>query len=195
MRSARLLLAVTLLVVSCPSCSRGSGGTEPDGSPTGSTSTPSASPSVPPYLASYSVEQRHAYDAALAAHSAFVEQDRQFAAVGKTTKQAAAYYRRNSIDWVADWATLAQLANNGVTVTGRTTVKWVRPVSIDLDGLSADVIVLRRCVDSSGLVVSQDGKRLEQPNLKIPHVFRIRLEKRAGETWWRVGTAKPGAPC
>ena len=150
---------------------------------------------MPPYLASYTSGEQRAYADALKAHSAFVERDRQFAAAGKTTKRAAAFYRQNSIDWVSDWASLAQLANNHVIVTGRTTVKWVRPVSIELDGNGADVVVLRRCVDSSGLVVTQNGERLEQPNLKVPHVFRVRLEKRAAETWWRVGTAKPGAPC
>lgn len=196
MSTVRTLFAVAILVAACAACSGTAGKATPSDFPKPSTSiSTSPTPSVPPYLAAFTAEERGAYDNALKAHSAFVEQDRQFAAAGKTTKRAAAFYRRNSIDWVSDWASLAQLANNHVIVTGRTTVKWVRPVSIELDGNGADVVVLRRCVDSSSLVVTQNGDGLEQPNLKVPHVFRVRLEKRAAETWWRVGTAKPGAPC
>lgn len=196
MSTVRILLATAIVVAACASCADGTGAATPSNSAKPSASV-SALPTqaVPPYLASYSPEERAAYAAALMAHAAFVEQDRKFAAAGKTTQRAASFYRRNSIDWVSDWASLAQLANNHVIVRGRTIVKWVRPVTVQVDGAGADVVVLRRCVDSSGLAVTQNGKPLAQPNLKQPHVFRVRLEKRAAETWWRVGTAKQGAPC
>lgn len=196
MSTVRILLATAIVVASCAACSGSTRDATPSESSKSSTAISAApTPSVPAYLASYSTDQRAAYDAALTAHAAFVEQDRKFAAVGKTTQRAATFYRRNSIDWVSDWASLAQLANNHVIVRGRTIVKWVRPVTVQVDGAGADVVVLRRCVDSSGLAVTQNGKPLAQPNLKEPHVFRVRLEKRAAETWWRVGTAKQGAPC
>ncbi len=196
MSTVRIVLATAIVATSCASCADRTGAATSGNSATPAASI-SASPTqaVPPYLASYTSEERAAYDAALTAHTAFVEQDRQFAAAGKTTQRAAAFYRRNSIDWVSDWAILAQLANNHVIVKGRTIVKWVRPVTVQVDGAGADVVVLRRCVDSSGLAVTQNGKPLAQPNLKEPHVFRVRLEKRAAETWWRIGTAKQGAPC
>lgn len=196
MSTVRIVLATAILVASCASCADSTGAATPDNSAKPSATT-SVSPThaAPPYLASYTSAERAAYDAALTAHAAFVEQDRQFAAAGKPTQRAAAFYRRNSIDWVNDWASLAQLANNHVIVRGRTIVKWVRPLTIEVGDPGAEVVVLRRCVDSSGLVVTQNGKPLGQPNLKEPHVFRVRLEKRATETWWRVGTAKQGAPC
>ena len=190
----RLFLAVTLLVLSCASCSRDPGPSRPNSRPSMPTVSSSPTPTIPPYLASYDSGQRSAYDEALRAHSAFVEHDRQFAAAGKTTKEAAAFYRHNSIDWVSDWAALSQLANNHVTVTGSTIVKWVRPVSIDLEGTGPDVVVLNRCVDSANLVVTQAGKKLDQPNLKVPHVFRVRVEKRSAETWWRVSMASSWSP-
>lgn len=196
MLTVRIVLAAAVVAASCASCADRTGAATPTNSAKPSESI-AASPTqvVPPYLSSYTAEERATYVAALRAHAAFVEQDRKFAAVGKTTQRAAAFYRRNSIDWVSDWASLAQLANNHVIVRGRTIVKWVRPVTVQVDGAGADVVVLRRCVDSSGLAVTQNGKPLAQPNLKEPHVFRVRLEKRAAETWWRVGTAKQGAPC
>jgi hypothetical protein len=124
-----------------------------------------------------------------------VEQDRQFAAEGKLTQRAATYYRHNSIDWVSDWASLAQLANNHAVVTGRAVVKWIRPVSIVVSGTGSDTVTIRKCVDSSGLRVTQMGKAQRQPNLIHPHVFTVRIEKHATETWWRVGNAQQGASC
>ena len=62
-------------------------------------------------------------------------------------------------------------------------------------GPRGDVIVLRRCLDESGRVVTQDGKKLDQPQFKKPHIYTVRLEKRAGEDWWRSGIAEQGKPC
>ena len=57
------------------------------------------------------------------------------------------------------------------------------------------MIVIRRCLDESGRVVIQDGKKLEQPQFKDPHIYTIRLEKRPGEKWWRSGVAEQGPTC
>ena len=56
-------------------------------------------------------------------------------------------------------------------------------------------MVLRRCLDQSGWVVTQNGKKLDQPQFKDPHVYTVRLEKRDREDRWRAGIAEQGATC
>lgn len=196
MRLAGGTLAVTLLMVLCAACSGNADVAEPSSSPEPTTSAPptSASPTVPPYLEAYSADERTAYAEAVAAYEAYVQRNNRFLAKGETTTEASDFYHRFSTDWVAAWANLAQLANNHVTVTGSTTVKRVRPAKIELASAKA-VVVLLRCLDESKLVVAQNGQPLDQPNLKEPHVYRVRVEKRAGETWWRSGIAEQGKPC
>ena len=72
---------------------------------------------------------------------------------------------------------------------------WTKPRSIKLGGPKGDVIVLRRCLDESGRVVTQDGKKLDQPQFKKPHIYTVRLEKHPGEDWWRSGIAEQGQTC
>jgi hypothetical protein len=189
------LVVATLAAAFCAACSGSTTSPPPTSSPQPSASSSATTPPVPPYLAAYSEAEREAYGDAVAAYSQFVEADQRFAAAGKTSKDAARFYRRHSIDWVRDWATLAQLANNGVTITGAAATVWLRPADIALNSGGGDVVVLRRCVDSSGLVVMQNGQEIEQPNLKEPHVFRVRIERNGPETWWRTGAARQGKPC
>ena len=195
----RVLLAVTLLVVSCASCSEDPGDAQPGGSPKASTSTPAAptppTPTVPPYLASYTADERQAYAEAAASYEVYIKRNNRLLAQGKTTVSANDFYQRYSTDWVAAWANLGKLANNNVRVTGVATVKWVMPASVMLKRKGVANIVLRRCLDESKLVVTQNDRPLDQPNLKNPHVYRVLMEKRAGETWWRFGSAEQGAPC
>lgn len=194
----RVLLAVTFLVVACASCRGNGDGADTTGTPrttTSAASTPtSPSPTTPSYLETYGADERAAYDDAVTAYDRFLTTNADFIAVGRTTKHASDFYRRFSIDWVSAWANLAQLANNDVTVRGTTTVNWVRPVSIEV-GRKKIAVILRRCLDESELVVTQNGKKLDQPKLKTPHVYRARLEKLAGETWWRAGSAEQSKTC
>ena len=55
--------------------------------------------------------------------------------------------------------------------------------------------MLRRCLDESGRVVTQNGKKLNQPQFKKPHIYTVRLEKHPGEDWWRSGIAEQGQTC
>jgi hypothetical protein len=146
-------------------------------------------------LNGYNAKQRNAYGAALAAQAAFDRRNARILAAGRTTKAASVFYHRYSIDWVSDWSSLAQLANNHVTVTGRSKVRWARPISIRLPGSGAAVVVLRRCVDQSQMVVTQNGTQLPQPGLKRPRIYKVRLEHRQGEGWWRSGVSQKGSPC
>ena len=196
----RALLAVTLLVLSCASCSGDPGGAEPGGLPISSTSTPTTAtsprPTVPPYLVAYTANERQAYADALVAEDAFNVRNARYLAKGQTVEEASDFYHRYSIDWVQDWTNLAELANNHVTVTGKTSVVWVRPLRIKLSTAGGvDFVFLRRCVDSSKLVVTQNGEPLEQSHLEKRHVVRVRMEKRAGETWWRSGISQQGPSC
>lgn len=87
------------------------------------------------------------------------------------------------------------VGRSGVTVTGSTKTVWTKPKSIELGGPKGDVVVLRRCLDESGRVVKQNGKKVNQPQFKDPHVYTVRLEKRRGEDLWRSGIAEQGSTC
>jgi hypothetical protein len=193
----RTLLVASFLVGACAACGGNDGGADPSDPPLPTTSAPSTSTSssstIPSYLEPFSPDERAAYEDAVAAYARYVAQDNRFLAAGETTVAASDFYHHDSIDWASSWANLAQLANNDVTVTGATAVKSTRPVTIKLG--ATDVIVLRQCLDQSQVVVTQNGKRLDQPQFKTPHSFRVRLERQHGETWWRSGIAKQEATC
>jgi hypothetical protein len=195
MPSVRALVAVAF-VFTCASCAQQSDG--PSASPASKTSAPpptSPTPSVPPELTRYTDAERAAYAAAVQAYSEFTQQNSQLLSQGRTTEPASTFYQRYSIDWVEAWANLAKLANNHVTVSGPTRINWVRPKSITLEPSGSAVVVLRRCLDESGLKVMQAGKPLAQPQLAHPHVYQVRLAKNSVEGWWRSGSARQGARC
>jgi hypothetical protein len=193
----RSLALATLLVLSCAACSRGS---TDQGAPLSSSSAPSTpaaptSASISPGLAGYTAKQRAAYDDAVVAYAAFVKRNDHFYAVGKTTVGAKDFYQRYSIDWATAWGNLAQVANNGVTVSGDATVLWTKPVSISLGTSSGDAVTIKRCLDESERVVKQGGKVVEQPQLATPHVYTVQMEKRSSEGRWRSGEPDQGSTC
>jgi hypothetical protein len=155
---------------------------------------PSKDP-VPSYLQPYSAKQREAYSSALRAQEAFDRRNARILTAGQTTKAASDFYHRYSTDWTSDWSSLAELANNDASITGRIKVRWARPVSIRLRMHGTSVVVLRRCEDQSNVVVTQHGTVLPQPQLKHPRMYQMRIEQRQGEDWWRSGTAREGRPC
>ena len=162
MHRIRGTLAVTLLVLSCAACS---GQSDPSATATNTTATRvtppttgSPSPTVPADLAKYTPAERLEYRAAVRAYSVFATQNSQFLVRGQLTKSASRFYHRYSINWVRAWANLAQLNDNGVTVTGRTRLLWIHPKSIQLTPTGSAVVVLRRCLDESQLRVVQRGK-------------------------------------
>jgi hypothetical protein len=104
MPGVRAFLAVTTVVLACASCQ---GDTEPTAQAPTETTTPetsSSTPTVPSYLATYGPDERAAFNAAVAAMRRFSAMNDRFLRQGKLTKQQAAFYRRNSVDWVEDWA-------------------------------------------------------------------------------------------
>ena len=131
----------------------------------------------------------------MAEYDAFTKRNDKFYAAGQTTGAAKKFYQRYAVDWSTAWGNLAQVANNNVTVSGSTKSVWTKPRSIKLGGPKGDVIVLRRCLDESGRVVTQNGKKLDQPQFKKPHIYTVRLEKHPGEDWWRSGIAEQGQTC
>ena len=192
---SRLVLA-TFLVVTCAACSDNEASPAPSPSPDPTTSAPSApTSSIPPELAGYNEKQRAAYETAVDEYDAFTRRNDKFYAAGQTTGTARKFYRRYAVDWSTAWGNLAQVANNKVRVTGTTKTVWTRPRSIEVDGSRADVIMVRRCLDESGRVVTQNGKKLDQPQFKKPHIYTVRLEKRPREDWWRSGIAEQGQTC
>jgi hypothetical protein len=196
MFSSRVVL-LGLLATLCAACAAGNGDSSlsaPQRTQTSSPTSPSRD-AVPSYLQTYSAEQRTAYAAAVASEAAFDRRNARILAAGKTTKAASAFYHRYSIDWASDWSSLAELANNNATVTGRTKIRWTRPIAIHLPGNGTSVVVLRRCLDQSNLVVTQNGHQLAQPQLKRPRAYKLRLVRRQGEDWWRSGISANGSPC
>jgi hypothetical protein len=195
MLPSRVALA-SVLVLACAACSQNGASPAPNSSSSPTTSAPSApTSSVPPELAGYGEEERAAFETAVTEYDAFTKRNDQFYAAGETTGAAKEFYQRYAVDWSTAWGNLAQVANNDVTVTGSTKTVWTKPRSIELSERRADVIVLRRCLDEARRVVTQNGKRLDQPQFKNPHVYTIRLEKRPGEDWWRSGIAEQGQTC
>jgi hypothetical protein len=191
----RIWLA-SFLLLTCAACSGGAVTTEPSNSPsptTSASSTPTAT--VPPELASYSEEERLAYDEAVDAYAAYLAETDKIYAKGETTVAAKRFYQRHAIDWSTAWGNLAVVANNGVTVKGETRLVWLRPKVIRLATDAGDVVVIRRCVDESQRVVRQNSKRMAQPQFEKPHVYTVRLERRPAESWWRAGTARLGRTC
>jgi len=193
------VVLATFLVVTCAACSQNEASPAsptPSGSPSPTTSAPSAStPSVPPELVGYSEVERAAYKSAVTEYDAFTKRNDMFYAAGETTNEAKNFYQRNAVDWSTAWGNLAQVTNNKVTVTGTTQTVWTKPRSIELGAAKGDVIIVRRCLDESGREVTQNGKKLEQPQFKDPHVYTIRLEKRPSEDRWRSGVAVQGQTC
>lgn len=191
----RLLAVGMFTAVLCVACGGGADPGSPQ-SPSSAASVPSVeSPAVSSDLAGYKARQRVAYEAAVAAYSAFVKRNDRFYAVGKTTVAAKNFYQRYAISWATAWGNLAQTANNDVTVSGPTTTVWTKPMSIGLGKSNGDKITIKRCLDESKRVVRQNGKVVAQPQLKTPHIYVVRLQKRSGESWWRSGEPKQGATC
>ncbi len=195
MLRSRLVLA-TFLVVACAACSQNEAAPAPDPSTSPTSSAPSTpTPSPSPSPVGYTQKERAAYESAMSEYDAFVKRNDAIYAAGRTTGAAKKFYHHYAIDWSTAWANLGQVANNKVTVKGRTKTVWTKPRSIKLGTSKGDIIVLRRCLDESGRVVTQNGKKLDQPQLKQPHIYAVRLEKRPGEHWWRSGIAKQGPKC
>jgi len=195
MLPSRVALA-SFLVLACAACSQNGALPAPSPSSSPTTSAPSApTSSVPPELSGYSEQERAAYQKAVAAYDAFTKRNDRLYAAGQTTVAAKRFYQRYAVDWSTAWGDLAVIANNRVTVTGPTKTVWTKPKSIELGGPKADTVVLRRCLDESGRVVTQNGKTVDQPQFKDPHIYTVRLEKRLGEDWWRSGTVDQGPTC
>ena len=197
----RWFVLATFLVVSCAACSpeEATPATSPSASPTRATTAPSAptapTSSVPPELAGYNEGERAAYETAVAAYNVFTKRNDAFYAAGETSVEAKRLYQKYAIDWSTAWGDLAQVVNSNVKVSGTTETVWTKPRSIMLGAAEGDVIVIRRCLDESGRVVTQNGQKLDQPQFKDPHVYTVRLEKRDGHDRWRSGIAKQGATC
>ena len=190
---SRLVLA-TFAVAICAACGSNAADPQPTADP--STSTPTApSSSVPTELAGYTEAERAAYDEAVPAYAAFMTENDKLLAEGKAGAEAVEFFQHNSTNWSQAWDALKQLTDLGVKVTGETRVLWTRPVSIDLGSAARKVIVLERCLDESDRVVTQNGKARPQPQFVEPHVYKVLLVMKRGETWWRAGVAKQGETC
>jgi hypothetical protein len=195
MLRSRLVLA-TFVAVTCAACSQDEASPAPSASPHPTTSAPSApTSSAPPDFSEYSAKERAAYQTAVKEYDAFTKRSDQFYAAGQTTGAAKKFYQRYAVDWSTAWGNLAQVANNKVTVTGTTKKVWTKARSIEVDRPKGEVIVLRRCLDESRRVVTQNGNKLDQPQFKSPHIYAVRLEKHPGEDWWRSGIAEQVETC
>lgn len=197
MRRIRIVVVVTLLVLACASCGQDhdppSTSKPPSRAP--SSASTATTPTVPTYLAKYTPEERSAYTSAVHAYAAFLAHNDRFLRSGQLTRQASNYYHRFAIHWVDPWTALAQQVNNKVMVHGVAKQVSVRPAKVDLSSSKGAVVVLRRCLDSRHVKVLQDGKPAAQPQLKVPHIYRVTLLKRTGETRWRAGMPKQGGTC
>lgn len=197
MRRTGIAIAV-LGLVAVAGCSDGD--EAPDALPsfTGSPSkSPSASssPSIPPYLEKYTPAERASYAEASAAYDEFIEREAEFAAAGRTTVKAKDFYQKYSLDWATSWGSFAYLANLGVRIFGVPETVSERPTQITLEAAKGQVVVVRRCLDSRDLKVTQNGKPSKQPQLQQRRTVTVELVQREREDWWRAGVAKQGKPC
>lgn len=196
MPQIRLRLVATIVVLACAACSDAGSKAGPTESPQKPVAMPSGSTSsVPSALASYTADQRSAFASAVRALHRFTATNDRFLGQGRLTTRQAAFYRKNSIHWVDDWATLSRFVNSKVTYVGSPTEVWLRPLSIVLSSRRGRVVTVRRCLDASKLRVFADGKAVSQPQLKVPHVYEVSMLMKPGETWWRVGLPKQGPRC
>ena len=192
----RISLA-TLMLLACAACG-GSSDQAPTSRPSESSlssASPAPSPSVSEELAGYSLPEREAFEAAVVALHRFSRTSDRFISQGRLTRSQAAYFRRNSINWVDAWAGLAQLVNGRITMRGDTHEKWARPSQVDLSAAKGEVVVIRRCLDQTDVRVFADGKRVPQPQLKTPRVYRVKMLKKQSEQRWRTGLPKQGSRC
>jgi hypothetical protein len=198
----RVMLVATLLVLACASCSRSddppaAGPRSP--STDAGRSSPSPSPTkasaVPAYLRRFDADERQAYRQAKAADAAFERHNDRFITAHHLTNTANAYYHKYSVNWVDDWSNLAALVNNDVRVRGRASVLWTRPDEVNLAAKRGKVVTLSSCLDEHNIQVRQHGRRLKQPQLLTPHVYRVEMLMRTGETWWRTGDSKQVNTC
>ena len=195
-----VLVVASLLVMTCPACSDEGSAKPPPSSPTSaapsvSGSASASSSSVPPELAGFTTDEREAYATAVSAYDHFNKRNDALYAAGSTTLAAKAFFQKYAVDWATAWGNLAQAVNNDIRVSGRAMTVWTRPVTVELGAAKGDSVVVRRCLDESGRIVTQDGATVDQPQFKKPHVYRVRMIKRSGETWWRSGVAVQGQPC
>jgi hypothetical protein len=191
-----VLVVASFLVMTCAACSDGDSPKPPSPSPTSAMASSSAtSPSVPPELAGFTTDEREAFALAVAAYDDFNKRSDAFYAAGRTTRAAKIFYQKYAVDWATAWGNLGQAVNNQIRVTGTARTVWTKPITIELSATEGDSVVLRRCLDESGRIVTQDGATVDQPQFKKPHVYRVRLMKRPGEAWWRSGIAVQGQPC
>jgi hypothetical protein len=184
----------TALLVACASCSQAGDPSSGEPSPR-SVSTAGTPAAIPAYLQAYTDDERAAYRDAVADYQVFLIKDDMFLKEGRLTSRANSFYRRYSTNWVDQWAALSQLVNSGARVRGHTKELSVRPSSIHLYPNGTGSVTLRRCLDQSDIKVVQDGKPLAQPQLRHPHLYRVFMSLRKGETWWRAGMPKQGVEC
>jgi hypothetical protein len=85
--------------------------------------------------------------------------------------------------------------NSKITFEGTPTEVWLHPVSINLAAPGGQAVEVKRCLDQSRLRVFANGEQVPQPQLGVPHVYRIAIIKKTSQTWWRTGPAKQGAKC
>lgn len=191
MLRSRVVVA-TFLVASCASCGHSGATPQLQGATAEAPSSPTTSVSTG--LASYTPDEQAAYASAVADYDSYSKQNDQFYAAGATTVEAKDFFQKYAIDWSSAWANLAQVTNNHIRVGGATRTIWTKPQLINIVASPA-VIVLRRCLDESARVVTQNGSKIDQPELQHPHVYMVRMERRPGEDWWRAGTARQGSTC
>ena len=196
-----LTVVAFLVALSCAGCTGQADEPAPTVSPSSAaptitpSTTPTTTPSAEPTLEGYSEEEAAAYEAAVLAYDRFAKRSDRLYEEGATTNAAKEFFQRFSIDWSRAWGDLAQIANSGVTVAGSTKTVSTKPESIELDTKAGDVVVLRRCLDESGRVVTQGGEEIDQPQLQQPHIYTVRMERRPRESRWRSGVAEQEGTC
>ncbi len=198
-RSSIALATLTLALAGC------SDGADPDptASPSASISdstsastSPSGSPTptIPAYLEPFTSTERQAYADASRAYDEFTRTTARFRAHGRTTPGVRTYLQKYSSDWTTAWGRFSELANEGVRIVGVPVTLTERPASISASDERGKV-VLRRCIDSSKIIVIQDGRKVDQPQLQKHRRVTVEVIRRPGESWWRSGIASQGPTC
>jgi len=203
-RAALTSLVTTTCLLSLTSCN-GDTPEAPSPSPTSNTSSTSPTaptsasssptePAVPPYLASYTKEERAAYDAAIRDYESFSDRQARINAKGKARESAKLFYRQRTAAWQTYWARLRANESQGLQIIGKGRTLRIRPADIELYQGGGGQVDLRVCGVAEDVEVLVGGEPVPQPTPK-PTIVRVRMVHLPDEAVWRVLSERVGPTC
>lgn len=157
--------------------------------------TPTPTPTAPSWAVSYTAAELDDYNAALAALVAIEQREEPIWSGGKLTAVARAAF---ASDWFVPALPMRRLTSwqqNGAREEGLPRVLSSRLTSLTRDNGSSGIetLTIRQCVDSSGVVATQNGK-VVPPSKGTRGVRSVEMDKLPnGE--WRIFQIESAGKC